>query len=186
MPQSPAVKQPLAPQAPGGSGANKMGEFTRMFGKVDMAATPPAAAAPPVAPKEPGEFTRMFQAPVAGGPTPPQPPAAPLPSTPVAIPSSMQPAMQPAPAPPAFSKPAGPGEYTRQFSAPAQLTLGQTSATPSVPAPPPPAFAAPTTPMAVAPAPPPVRKSNLPLIIGIAAIVLIAVLVVIFFAMRPK
>jgi hypothetical protein len=93
----------------------------------------------------------------------------------------------PVPAAPAQS---GPGEYTRQFSAPAQLTFGQTSAAPSTPlaTPPaafaPPAMAQPAMPnMAQAPV---ARKSNLPLILGIAGIVVVAALLIVFFAMRPK
>ncbi len=43
MPHSPAVQQPLTPQAPGGSGPNRMGEFTQTFGKdrFDPAPAPP-------------------------------------------------------------------------------------------------------------------------------------------------
>ena len=179
MPRSPEVQQPLTPQAPGHSGPNKVGEFTRMFGKVDAPATPAPPAAAPA--KEPGEFTRMFQA-------SPAPMAAPPATQPTPIPQSLP--LAPSPplaAPPAFSQPAGPGEYTRQFSAPAQMTLGQTTAqaSPMTPSAPPPAFS--TQPaMSAAPAPPAPRKNHLPLILGIAAIVLIAVLVVVFFAMRPK
>jgi hypothetical protein len=180
MPRSPVVQQPLAPQAPGHSGPNKVGEFTRMFGKVDVPAAPPPPAATPA--KEPGEFTRMFQAPPGTTPTPP--PTAQQP-TPIAQP--LPPAPSPSLASPgAFSKPAGPGEYTRQFSAPAQMTLGQTAAspTPMTPSAPPP-FGTPP-PMSASPAQTAPRKNNLPLIIGIAGIVLLAVLIVVFFAMRPK
>jgi hypothetical protein len=35
-------------------------------------------------------------------------------------------------------------------------------------------------------APAPVRKSNLPLILGIVGIVVVAALLILFFAMRPK
>ena len=79
-------------------------------GGFDPAPAPPAAAP---APKEPGEFTRMFHSPGARATraAPPAPPHSPPP--PAATPIAAQ--------------PSGPGEYTRQFSAPAQLTFGQTS-----------------------------------------------------------
>ncbi len=175
MPRSPVLQQPLTPQAPGNAGPNRVGEFTRMFGKVDLGVpAPPAAPAPP---KEAGEFTRMFQAP-SGPPAPPAAPpaAAPPPATP---PFAAQPV---ASAP--LAKSAGPGEYTRQFSAPAPMTLGQPVATP--PATPPPAPASLGTPPMTAPAPPPPQKNNLPLILGIAAIVVVAIIIVVIFAMRPK
>ncbi len=177
MPHSPAVQQPLTPQAPGGSGPNRIGEFTQTFGKggFDPAPAPPAAT--PV-PREPGEFTRMFHSPGA---------AAPPPVAPVAAPSA-PPAFAP---PPAAAQPSGPGEYTRQFSAPAQLTFGQTSASPAAPAAPgpqayaPPAMAQPAMPnMAQAPMPP--KKSNLVLILGIVGVVVVIALLVVFFVMRPK
>jgi len=104
----------------------------------------------------------------------------------------------PTPAP-AAPQPAGPGEYTRQFSAPAQLTFGQSSAAPAAPlaapaaplaAPSPQAFAPPAMAQPampnMAPAPTPARKSNLPLILGIVGIVVVAALLIVFFAMRPK
>ncbi len=76
MPHSPAVQQPLTPQAPGGSGPNRVGEFTQTFGKGTFDLAPPPAAANP-APKEPGEFTRMFHSPGAAAPPPAAPPAPP-------------------------------------------------------------------------------------------------------------
>lgn len=192
MPQSPAVQQPLAPQGSGRPSFNPVSEFTRTFGKGTDAPAPPPAAAPQ---QEPGEFTRMFHSPVAAGS-----PAAPPPS------SASQAAPQPPPpapggAPRGFSiptpapaapQPAGPGEYTRQFSAPAQLTFGQTSATPSAPvaAPSPQAFAPPAMAQPampnMAPASALPRKSNLPLILGIVGIIVVAALLIVFFAMRPK
>lgn len=177
MPHSPAVQQPLTPQAPGGSGPNRVGEFTQTFGKGAFDLAPPPAPANP-APKEPGEFTRMFHSPGAAAP----PPAAPPAPAPFAAP--------PPAAAPIAAQPSGPGEYTRQFSAPAQLTFGQTSATPATPLPSPqayapPAMAQPAMPnMAQAPMPP--RKSNLVLILGIVGIVLVIALLVVFFVMRPK
>ena len=176
MPHSPAVQQPLTPQAPGGSGPNRIGEFTQTFGKGSFDLAPPPPAAP--APKEPGEFTRMFHPPAAAAPPPAAPPA-PAPFAP------------PPPAAPLAAPPSGPGDYTRQFSAPAQLTFGQTSATPAAPSAPspqaysPPAMAQPAIPnMTQAPLPP--KKSNLILILGIAGIALVIVLLVVFFVMRPK
>jgi len=178
MPHSPAVQQPLTPQAPGGSGPNRVGEFTQTFGKggFDPAPAPPAAT--PV-PKEPGEFTRMFHSPGAAAPPPVAPPA----PTPFAPP--------PPAATPIAAQPSGPGEYTRQFSAPAQLTFGQTSATPGAPSSPspqayaPPAMAQPAMPN-MAQAPMPAKKSNLVLILGIVGVVLVIALLVVFFVMRPK
>ncbi len=83
MPHSPAVQQPLTPQSPGGSGPNRIGEFTQTFGKdrFDPAPAPPAAAP---APKEPGEFTRMFHSPGAAAQPPAQPAAQPAPVAPPA------------------------------------------------------------------------------------------------------
>ncbi len=169
MPQSPAVQQPLTPQAPGGSGHNRVGEFTRMFGKGDMT-TPPAPLAAPPAPKEPGEFTRMFQAPAVPMTQPGvTPPPAPLPvSSPIA------------------PKPSGPGEYTRQFSAPAQLTFGQTSATPSAAQPPFMSQGIAQPAMGAVPGPPAPKKTNLVLILALVGMVIVAALLVVFFAMRPK
>ncbi len=181
MPHSPAVQQPLTPQAPGGSGPNRIGEFTQTFGKdrFDPAPAPPAAAP---APKEPGEFTRMFHSPGAAAPLPVTQPV-----TPAAPPACSAP---PPAAPPIAAPPSGPGEYTRQFSAPAQLTFGQTSPNPAAPAPSPqayapPAMAQPAMPnMAQAPVPP--KKSNLVLILGVVGVVLVIVLLIVFFVMRPQ
>jgi hypothetical protein len=178
MPHSPAVQQPLTPQNPGGSGPNRIGEFTQTFGKggFDPPPAPPAAA--PVA-KEPGEFTRMFHSPAAAAPPPVAPPA----------PAAFAP--PPPAAAPVAAQPSGPGDYTRQFSAPAQLTFGQSSATPAAPSPAssqayaPPAMAQPAMPnMAQAPMPP--KKSKLVLILGIVGIALVIALLVVFFVMRPK
>ncbi len=182
MPHSPAVQQPLTPQAPGGSGPNRIGEFTQTFGKgsFDLAPAPPAAAP---APKEPGEFTRMFHSPGAAAPPPVAQPIAPAAPQPFAAP--------PPAAPPIAAQPSGPGEYTRQFSAPAQLTFGQTSPNPAAPLAPspqayaPPAMAQPAMPnLAQAPMPP--KKSNLVLILGVVGIVVVIALLVVFFVMRPK
>jgi hypothetical protein len=183
MPQNPAVQQPLTPLPAGGSGPNRIGEFTRSFGKGDLAA-PQAPPPLPSAKKEPGEFTKMFQAPganptaspVSKGVQPAAPAAAP-PAIPTVFPASS----------PVSPPPTGPGEYTRQFSAPPQLTLGQTAATP------PTAFAPPPMPPSVmaspglsAPSAPPAKKTNLPLILGVVGIVVLAALIIVFFAMRPK
>ena len=203
LPQSPAVQQPLAPQAPGRSGFNQVSEFTRTFGKPGTEApAPPPAVAPP---QEPGEFTRMFHSPAGGGMASGSPVAAAAPPAAQPLSSAPQAPAQPLPAAmggaprgfsvptpaPAAQQPSGPGEYTRQFSAPAPLTFGQTSAAPPAPmaAPSaqafaPPAMAQPAMPNMAAPAP--VRKSNLPLILGIVGIVVVAALLILFFAMRPK
>jgi hypothetical protein len=191
MPQSPAVQQPLTP-ASGRPNFNPVSEFTRTFGKGNDAPAPPPAVAPQ---QEPGEFTRMFHSPVGAGSPTAHPPSSAHQAVPQTPSSPMGGAPRgfsiPTPAPPA-QQPTGPGEYTRQFSAPAQLTFGQTSATPPAPlATPspqafaPPAMAQPAMPnMAPAPAPP--RKSNLPLILGIVGIIVVAALLIVFFAMRPK
>jgi hypothetical protein len=192
MPHSPAVQQPLTPQAPGRSGPNQVSEFTRTFGK-DQLETPPAPAAPP-SPKEPGEFTRMFHSPGASAPAAPSPLASPQGAarpTPPAMGGATQGFATPPP--PAVPKQSGPGEYTRQFSAPAELTFGQTSGTPSAPlagspgpqAFAPPAMGQPAMPNMAQPAAAP-RKSKLPLILGIIGIVVVAALIVVFLAMRPK
>ncbi len=184
MPHSPAVQQPLTPQAPAGSGPNRIGEFTQTFGKGGFDPPPAAPAAAP-APKEPGEFTRMFHSPGAGQGTGS---AAPPPVAPPALPAFAAPT--PA-ASPIAAPPSGPGEYTRQFSAPAQLTFGQNAAAPAAPpaaspqAYAPPAMAQPAMPnMAQAPMPP--KKSNLVLILGIAGVALVIILLIVFFVMRPK
>ena len=199
MPQSPVVQQPLSPQSSGRPSFNPVSEFTRTFGKGTEAPTPPPAMAPQ---QEPGEFTRMFHSPaVAGSPAGAAvPPTSAQPSSvPQATPQPLPPAMGgatrgfsiPTPAH-AAPQPGGPGEYTRQFSAPAQLTFGQTSATPPGAVAPlspqafaPPAMAQPALPnMAPASAPP--RKSNLPLILGIVGLIVVAALLILFFALRPK
>ncbi|MEO8051393.1 MAG: hypothetical protein ABI833_13330 [Acidobacteriota bacterium] len=201
VPHSPAVQQPLTPHAAGRSGYNQVSEFTQTFGKGTMDVPPPPVAATPQ--REPGEFTRMFHSPGVSGPSAggasglPQAPAST--STPQARSQPMPPAMSGAtqgfsiPTPvPSTPQPSGPGEYTRQFSAPAQLTFGQASAAPAAPlaAPSPQAFAPPAMAQPAMPnmaaAPGPARKSNLPLILGIVGIVVVAALLIIFFAMRPK
>jgi len=192
MPHSPAVQQPLSPQAPGSSGSNRVGEFTRTFGKVDFEAP---ASPPPAAPaqQEPGEFTRMFHSP--GVATPPRLTSASAPAPLLGNTPAGGGAMQgfSPPAPPMAPQPSGPGEYTRQFSAPAQLTFGQTAGSPAAP------LAAPASPQVFAPpamgqpampnmAQPPMapKKSNLVLILAIVGMIVVAALLVVFFAMRPK
>jgi hypothetical protein len=197
LPPIPAVQQPLAPQGPGRSGFNQVSEFTRTFGKGTDVPVPPPAVAPQ---QEPGEFTRMFQSPVVAGsptgvvpPAPQQPSSAPQPAPPMppAAGGATRGFSSPTPATPA-PPPGGPGEYTRQFSAPAQLTFGQAAATPSAPPTPlsPQAFAPPATAqpamLNMATVPAPAKKNNLPLILGIVGIVLVAALLIVFFAMRPK
>lgn len=191
MPHSPAVQQPLTPQAPGRSGHNQVSEFTRTFGKGELELPPVAQPAAQPVQKEPGEFTRMFHAPGASVPSPAAPSPAARPASP-AMGTATQGFATPT-APPPAPKPNGPGDYTRQFSAPAQLTFGQSSATPTAPlaaspspqAYAPPAMAQPAMPnMAQSPVAP--KKSNLVLILGIVGIIVVAALIVVFFAMRPK
>jgi serine/threonine protein kinase len=122
----------------------------------------------------PGEFTRMFQAP-APPPAPPPAPAQPGPAStqPGEFTRMFQAPARAAPQP-APIVPRGPSEYTQIFSQPAGLTLGQPSAQPQSQAQPKP------------PAPASRAKSNLPLILGLATVLVLAVLIGIFFALRPR
>lgn len=188
---SPAGPMPHIPaaQQSGRSGHNQVSEFTRTFGKGELELPPVAQPSAPPPQKEPGEFTRMFHAPGAAVPVAAAPAVRPAPPP---MGNATQGFATPPP-PPAVPKPSGPGDYTRQFSAPAQLTFGQTSATPSAspaasPSPQayaPPAMAQPAMPnMQQGPVAP--KKSNLVLILGIVGIVVVAALLIVFFAMRPK
>jgi hypothetical protein len=93
-------------------------------------------------------------------------------------------------APAAPPAPSGPGEYTRMFSAPAAITLGQNAGS-AQNAGMPPAAQPPAAPMApisrlpTAPAPAAPKSNNLPLILGIVGIIVLAALVIAFFALRP-
>ena len=132
LPQSPAVRGPLTPQ-PGGSGPNRAGEFTRMFGPHDHTAGVPPPSANPA-----GGATQAFEA--------------------------------VRPAPPRAPQPQGPSEMTQMFSAPAQLTLGQSQPSAEPPA-------APQGRPAGAP-------SRLPLILGLAAGAVLLLAVILFFVLR--
>ncbi|PYT16448.1 MAG: hypothetical protein DMG59_10430 [Acidobacteria bacterium] len=205
--QAPASQKPPAPSQPA---AQEPGEFTRMF----QAPVRPPAPAPeptvsnpaPMGTVTSGEFTRFFQTPVAPGPLP-QSPAVRQPLNPQApgssgpnrigeftqmfgrgdIPAAPSPVSPPVQAPTASSatqafdipKPLhspsaasqqGPSEYTRMFSAPASLTLGQ------------PAESRPPAPRA----PQPAAKSYVPLILVLSGVLLFVVILIAFFALRPR
>lgn len=228
LPSSPVVDK-LMPQAPGSAGANRVGEFTRMFGKADlpMQETGTAAGSPVSPPISAPSAAPTFTAPASGTATQTFSVPAPPPVT--------------APSPVAPTSSTGPGDFTRQFSAPVALTLGQ-QAVPNVPPQQPLQFAGPqfTPPQVSAPqvsvpqvsapqvsapqmsapqvsspyvTPPSVstpsvalpqpslpqpsmpqrpasaptgmaKSNNLPLILGIAAIVVLAVVVIFYFALR--
>ena len=166
---------PTTPAAP------KHGEFTQFF----EAQAPPSRAvnpfpggvppmpAAPLAPKQ-GEFTKVFGAGEmrSFSPTPaPPPPAPPEPRQPSPPASVFAPSS--APLVPASQ---GPGEYTKMFAAAPALTLGQRpQETPAVPRP---------SPQSAVPAPP--APSRWPLILGIAAVVLLLAVVVLFLAGRHR
>lgn len=168
MMQSPLAAQPAAiPQAPPPV-PKPVGEFTRMMQQGDRAETPlpPAYSAPP-APEQslqpPGEFTRMFAsepAPSEALATPP-PPEAPLPQGGAATGAfSRQPARAPMPVA------SGPSEFTRMFGAPSR----------------PAAVPPPAEPKAAVPLPAP-RKSNLPLVLILGGLFLLAVILIVIFAL---
>lgn len=171
----------------------------------------PPPQAPPRKPQDPGEFTRFFQTPVAPGPMP-QSPAVQKPLTPqppghsgankmgdftrafgARDPQRMNPVPPPVPPmapvdprgatqtfaaphmhPPPIASSSGPSEYTRMFSAPAELTLGQ----PSQPAPPT------STPQSAAA--PNKATSYLPLVLGLAALLILITGLILFFVFRSK
>jgi hypothetical protein len=194
--QAGAPPAPLAEPAPPQPQAGP-GEFTRMFqaGAPPAPLAEPALVQPPAPPQPqtgPGEFTRFFASPLPAPeparpmqfPTPAVPPAA-APAPPSAsyappgeftgifgksdagAPRAMPPIAPIAPQAPAPS--AGPGEYTRMFGP--RMDPPSASVSPATPAP--------------APAAAPVRKSsNLPLILILAGLFLVALLVVVFFALK--
>jgi hypothetical protein len=134
---------PTPPQPPKGAG-----EFTKIFGRgeIPSAPPPPAPAAPP--PPSTGNATQVFAAPRA-----PAPPPVLSPTTPArnVIPQA-------------------PGEYTRMFSAPAPMTLGQ-----------------PQAPQAshFAESRPVRNKSRLPLLLMIGGALLLIIAVIVYVVMRP-
>jgi hypothetical protein len=175
-PSHPAQQPVAAPAGPSAS-TSKAGEFTRFF-ETPVAQGPlpqSPAVQQPLAPKVPGssgpnrvgEFTRQFGAgsvPAASPPTPSAPPPAAGATSAFAV---QRPAA-PSPGPPI---PKGPSEYTQMFARPAPLTLGQPSPQQQQPAQPKPQAA---------------PKSYLPLILGLAAVVLLAVVIVVIFALRSR
>jgi hypothetical protein len=160
----PAFQDPMGAQRPAGSpGGQPVGEFTRVFGipgspapQPNFAPPPPVQQQPP-APQKPqqGEYTRMFS---PASVVQPPPPAAQQ----GFVPPAQAPARQ------------GPGEFTRVFQAP----VPPSALTPPAPAP-------------VAPAPPSqerarvVKKpSYVPLFVGLGILLLIAVVLILVFALR--
>jgi hypothetical protein len=117
MPQSPEVRR-LEPQH-AGAGGQPVGAYTQLFGTPNMPPTqPPSAAAPPAAEQPGAGATNAFAVPQA----PAYPPAGGAyagynPYDPYNLYGAKQ----------------GPGEYTRVFSAPAPLTLGQEPPKPAQP-----------------------------------------------------
>src|SRR5579884_1903427 len=172
-----ATPRPPAP-APASSGSSP-GEFTRFF-NAPMPATPiaenPGFTAPPEpAPRDPGSFTRMF----GRSESPGIPEAAGKGSAATGVFSSRQPPAAPNPAPSA-----GPGEYTRLFSAPVPPQ--------DVAAPPAPAAASPSTAESMkiemkAPAPPPAvaaPKNYIGLVVVLAVLAVVAIALILYFALR--
>ncbi len=174
--------QPAPPPAPPKPAAEEVGEFTRFFqGPLQPTPLKPVSGTPssyvppvPVGPAKaldaPGEFTRMFgksDIPTAPpGMSAPLPPPAPPPPPPGGS-ATQAFAIRSAPPPPAAPSAEvqqGPSEFTQMFAAP------RPAAPPSTPAP--------------TPAPPIQKSSNLPLILGLAGIALIALFVILYFALK--
>ena len=181
-PVLPGETADVAPTAPA-----EPGDFTRMFST--PAIPREAAPQPPVEPRAqgPGEFTRMFQSveqpipqnaatlanpvwqPAPPAPAPP-PPSAPMQPTEAAT-GIFKPTV--VPPEPTIQQPSGVSEFTRVIAVP----------TP----PPPPAPEAPPAIAASAPAPQPTpvaKPSYLPLILILNALFIIAILVVLYFALK--
>ncbi len=177
--------------------AAEVGEFTRMFQPHESAPVPAAPAAPPLGP---GEFTRFFQSPMqpeplsdglrppdsfrapSGSPPPPhrageftqmfgnpaqQVPPATLLGSSSSGPSATRAFAIPAAAPAPSVVSHNPGQYTRMMAVGAPPTLGQSVPQPLV------AATKPANPM-------------LPLLIVGGVILLFAILIVVFFAMRHR
>ncbi len=177
-----------APPAPEKS-SSPSGEFAKFFQSPMTPAAPPQANAPPIAPPMPprqnfqpgnaGEFTQVF-----GRADIPAPPTALRPAAPPAPPQTVTQAFEkprtpvPPPVPPPVLTPQAPkppGEYTRQFSAPAALTLGQPDAVQQVPRL--------SVPMPPIPMPP--KRSWLPLILIVGAFLLLLAALAVYFLNRP-
>jgi hypothetical protein len=177
--------RPATPAAEGPEG-KKPGEFTAAFGAPAGRLAIPAPEPQPQRPQEPGQFTTLFQPPVAppsatsaaiSAPLPvgqeamPRPPDKP---NPLSVIDSWQPVQgssasgkprSEAPLPPSSPLPAGPSEYTRIIKT----------------GPPKPR---PTVPVDVKPAPAEPQRSNVPLIVILVSLLVIAVGLVLFFALR--
>ena len=161
----PAFKDPMGAQMPAGSqGGQRVGEFTRVFGIPKSSAPQPSFAPPtPVqqpqqAPQPPqqGEYTRMFS---PASVVQPPPPAAKQ----GFVPPAQAPARQ------------GPGEFTRVFQAP----VPPSAFAPPAPAPIVPAAQAPQERAKVVKKP-----SYMPLFVGLGVLLLIAVVLILVFALR--
>jgi hypothetical protein len=172
MPQSPAVQQPLKPQAPGTAGANRVGEFTQIFGRGDI--PQPATVTPPASAPGSSNATQAFAVPV---PPPPQayPPADYAPGA-YPAPYAQAPYAQGGYDYNAYAQqpqaPQGPGSYTRMMASPAQLTFGQKPADASTPTP--------------AAAEPSAFRTYLPLILGMAGVLIIVIVVIVILASRQS
>ncbi len=188
----PAVPQPLPPSQMG----PKEGEFTRVFGPGQVPGRGPAGPAATVRrpPEPPSKAPQLLRE------TPPLPVRGTLP-LPVREPAP-QPVREPFPEPRAplpqatrafdsvklrgsAGSAVGPGEFTVRFSAVPALTLGQSPASqaaagqaPETPAPPQPSNKGISSGAAL--------NSRWPLILGIAAVVVLLVAVVMFIASRAK
>jgi hypothetical protein len=165
-PMTPAPSTaPIAPPMPpkGNFQSGKAGEFTQVFGRADIPPPPVVQrpGPPPIAPVASPEATQVFERPRTL--TPP-----PLFPAPVSA-SGSGPAMPAIPNVPNKV----PGEYTRQFSAPAPLTFGQAPGAPQV------------SRMPVIP-PPVKQKSRLPLFLLIGGGLLLVLALIVYFVLRPR
>lgn len=175
----PAVSRPPEPAAPPPS-ASTPGELTRLFDTPSSPAGPAQTLPAPPANLKPGEFTkefqtmnsapsaeseldRLFSTPSPGSPAIPQfSPPSPAPQAPVGgqgspFGATVQFNKPAVPAPPAQAS-AGPSEFTRMMSMPAELPTPQTPAVPAIPQ-------APAAPAAVPLAAGPGKKPMWPLIV---------------------
>ena len=141
--------------------ASKQGEFTRVFGPGQMRAHVEPAPQPPPTPRAPepaAQATRVFASPPAVSPVVAPPSAGPSSSAPPSMP------------------PQGRGDYTMRFSATPALSLGQPAETP----------AASSSSIGNASSTGSTVTSRWPLILGIAAVVVLLAAVVLFFVSRVK
>jgi hypothetical protein len=156
---------PTPPQPPRGSS-----EFTKIFGRGDGPAAPPPPA-PAAPPHTSSGATQAFAAPVHPA-HPPSP--APSPATsPVTSPFTSPFANLTGPR----SAPKPPGEYTRMFSTPAQITFGQPqSHVPQFP----------QTPRAPEPMQTKRNSSLLPMLLVGGALLLLIAAILLYFMMKPR